>query len=195
MNGRSGQLSLFLTLGIAAIDMLSCAFVSSVLLFIMFLQPQPASGGGTAGSESALIFHWSFTSPSGTVLAITLQAPGQRPQTIWSDIPDTGDKACFWLSKAPADARACSLVLPADPAAHDGMLIIQQPRSGAWNAKFTYADTKSHGNVRADDVAVDVRLTVIGKDVLSIAVKGFGPGNQINIRDKAPAKSVALDVE
>jgi hypothetical protein len=127
MNGANGRLSLFLTLGIAAIDMLSCAFVSSVLLFVMFLQPQQASGGGTAGSESELIFHWAFTSPAGTVFAITLQAPGQRPQTVWSDIPETADKACFWLSKAPADAHACSLV-----GAHDGMLIIQQPRSGAW---------------------------------------------------------------
>jgi hypothetical protein len=42
------------------------------------------------------------------------------------------------------------------------------------DAKITYADTTSHSNAR-DDVEVDVRLTVIGKDVLSIPVNPHFP--------------------
>ena len=80
MNSSAGRLSLFLTLGIAAIDMLSCAFVSSILLFVMFLLPQQAAGGGATGTENFLIIHWSFSSRYETALRVRARSPRRRTQ-------------------------------------------------------------------------------------------------------------------
>jgi hypothetical protein len=185
VNSSAGRLSLFLTLGIAAIDMLSCAFVSSVLLFVMFLLPQQSAGGGVTGTENFLIIRWSFSSHYATALRIELDPPGDVPRVIWSDDPGSVNSVCANLSKAAELSSACYL-LPTDPRDLDGMLVIEQPRSGDWKVVVGNSDTASHMNA-GDEQAVDFLLTVIGKDAFSRPVSKLNPGDSVGLSsDIAP---------
>jgi hypothetical protein len=189
VNGPAGRLSLFITLGIAAIDMLSCAFVSSILLFVMFLLPAHSVGGGATGTENLLIINWSFSSRYSTALRIELDPPGDVPRIIWSDDPGSIDKVCSNLSQSLDYSNACYLVLPTDPNDLDGMLIIEQPRRGGWKVVVRSSDTTSHMNA-GDDQPVDFLLTVIGKESFSRSVNNLMPGSSVELSSDISALHV-----
>jgi hypothetical protein len=147
MIGRGGRVSLYLTLGVAAIDLLSCAFVSSVLLFIMFLLPQQASGVGISGSEHHLILHWAISSlnsssPNSTVLGIELEPPSGKPAMIWSDQKDSVLNVCASLSIATDVTNACHVVFAEDNRNPDGMSIVEELDNGGLDG-YRIADFKS----------------------------------------------------
>ena len=195
MSGPPGRISLFITLGIAAIDMLSCAFVSSILLFVMFLLPEQTTAGGATAAQNLLVFQWSFVSQNQVVLAIELEPPGEQPATIWSDDPQSLAKVCNRLSKATDVADPCQLYIPNSQNDLDRMLVIEQPKSGDWGAKVLSGDTATHGN-GGDDKPVSFRLTVIGKEVLSIEVDNLDIGLPIDLSNPSVAPShAALHVD
>lgn len=196
MSLASGKISLFITLGIAAIDMLSCAFVSSVMLFVLFLMPQQSISGRDTGSQATLILHWVFASQNSTVLSIELTLPDQDPQVIYSDDPETLAQHCDALVRPQPATGSCNLIRPESPSDLSGMLVIQNPRPGAWKVSMSYADTVSHGGSHDED-PVDLRLTLIGKDTLTVAINGFRPIDEVDVRAKAAAagKASLLDVE
>jgi len=181
MRASMRRLSLVLTLGIAAIDMLSCAFVSSILLFVMFLLPQQSSGGGGAtGAENYLLVHWSFTSRYETALGIELEAPGDAPRVIWSDDPESIVRACANFSSADDYMNSCRFILPADSRDLDGMLLVQQPRKGDWKIVIRNADSTSHGNFK-EEQPVNVMFTIVGSDSISRLIKGLSPGGSVEL--------------
>jgi hypothetical protein len=185
------RLSLFITLGIAAIDMLSCAFVSSVLLFVMFLLPQQSSGASISGSENHLIVHWTFNSVHMATFRIELVPPGEAAQAIWSDDePDAVREVCENLSKGRTPSSACYLIRPVTPRDRDGMLVIEEPRTGKWQLTMRNGDTTTHTNA-ADEQPIDFVLTVIGKEILSMQVRELSPGKSL----KAPDDSLALQID
>src|ERR1043166_4758360 len=111
------SISLYLTLGIAAIDMLCCAFIASILLFLMFLIPAPAPAGGAAGSERSLALRWVLDSGKA-VLRLSIKPPNTDAVVIWSDTSDVfqaQSSLCANLSKKGADPNACRLFVPTDP--------------------------------------------------------------------------------
>ena len=192
MSGPATRMSLFVTLGIAAIDMLSCAFVSSILLFIMFLIPQQAAGGGTGGSENLLVLQWTFEKTGDAVLAFRLLAPNQRRQTILTDDLNSLGEACSRLSKA----NACKLIT-ATSGQLDGMLLIQKPVSGDWDIEVSNSDTSSHGNNKDQDGAVSFRLTIVGKSSVTLPFDQMPPGpwERVSLRLLSASDRLALHVD
>lgn len=170
------SISLYLTLGVAAIDMLSCAFIASVLLFIMFLVPAPAPADGAAGSERSLAFLWVMDSGKA-VLRLSIKPPNADTVVIWSDTPDVFQarpSLCANLSKKGTDLNACRLFVPPDSEKAHGMLHIDNPVSGPWNVEISFGDSWKHMNAEGPS-EVNVGMTVIGRDTISATLRGLRP--------------------
>lgn len=185
MTSSARRISLFVTLGIAAIDMLSCSFIASILLFLMFLLPSAGAGGGAAtGSEKLLAFQWTIAS-STAVLNIVVGPSTDSAVSIWSDDPDalTRTRGCALLSKQ-ASLESCRLFITSDAERTDGMLIIKDPKVGEWNAAFSYADSRHHLNISSDP-ATDVNVMVIGSDTITATVSGLAPLHKFDVRTEA----------
>ncbi|MCJ9750681.1 hypothetical protein MOV61_08125 [Neorhizobium sp. BETTINA12A] len=160
-----GKISFFITLGVAAIDMLSCAFISATVLFVMFLVPASSSGSTAAGNQNVLMVHWSANVAEGSIIGLEI-GPKTDPTMIWPDSGDTElNSLCARLSKLTVQ-EACTLLAPGSEAKHgtlEGALAIAEPISGEWGLTLVYADSAPRGNAEVfDDLAVT--LTVVGSD-------------------------------
>jgi hypothetical protein len=140
----------------------------------MFLLPQPSASGGASGSENVLIIHWTFSSPNKTTLGIELAPPNNMPETVWSNDYEAVAPICATFSKASDVSNACHLVLPMEPQDLDGMLVIEEPKSGVWKLAIRNGDSVSHTNA-GDEQPVDFLLTVIGKDTVTVPVNKLDP--------------------
>jgi hypothetical protein len=168
-----GKISFLITLGVAAIDMLSCAFISATVLFVMFLVPASSSGSTAAGNQNVLMVHWSANVAEGSIIGLEI-GPKTDPTMIWSDSGDTElNSLCARLSKLTVQG-ACTLLAPGSEAETkhgtlEGALAIAEPISGEWGLTLVYADSAPRGNAEVfDDLAAT--LTVVGSDASVVEI-------------------------
>lgn len=188
-----GKLSLFITLGVAAIDMLSCAFISATVLFVMFLVPASSPGTAAAGTQNVLMVHWSSNAPPGATIGLEI-GPKNNPTLIWSDSREADLAAlCDRLSKL-ATQGACAL-LEAAPArkkeaALDGVLAIAEPISGEWDLTVIYADSSLKGNAGVPG-DIKVTFTIVGSDALVVDL-ALAAGEEKSLVQSADANASIL---
>lgn len=188
MSGKEGRASLFITLGIAAIDMLTCAFVSAIVLFFLFLVPKHAAGG--SDSQDLLFLHWSALGSTGAVIGITLERDGRR-STIWSDDPQRAQEVCPDLSRTPDITDACYILNSGnDSSDQDGVLMINRPKTGQWSVAMTYGDTSDNGN-GGNYHPVELRVTLVGDGAIDLVAQ-VAAGGQIDLAtiDKQQTETV-----
>jgi hypothetical protein len=192
MISAPARISLFVTLGIAAIDLLSCAFISSVVLFVMFLIPKTVAAGGGTGKEQTLAVHWAFTS-NRAVLAIQLKpSPTATPVTIWtSPTPAFSDQDCAKLSASGGISGACSVTI--SEKRESGMLVIRKPLSGQWDVGVSYADSIDSENSPGPG-SVSFEMSVIGKQAVTLEQQLSSGAPQLSIRKFAADHAGALDI-
>lgn len=171
-----------ITLGVAAIDMLCCAFVSSILLFVMFLLPQQAAGSDSAGTEDLLLVKWALDSKTEVTLGLEMRPPQDEPMMIWPVEPSSVMDACARLSVSKDLANSCYFVLPSDPRSLYGMLVIEQPKRGDWGIKIYSSDTTSH-YYAADAETIALDIVVVGNEVYSYRTDGLKPGQSVDLRN------------
>ncbi|MET4841504.1 hypothetical protein ABIF62_001999 [Bradyrhizobium japonicum] len=177
----STETSLVVTLGVAAIDMLCCAFVCSVVLFLIFLLPQRAASSDAAGTEDLLLIKWSLDTRTDVVLGVEITPPGDTPAMIWTDDPSSMTDACARLSLAKDLRNSCYMITPDDPRSLEGLLVIERPKPGEWGAIIHSSDTKSH-YYAPDSETVALDLVVVGTEVFTYRVSQLKPGASINLR-------------
>lgn len=177
MNDPSGRISLFITLGIAAIDMLTCAFVSAVVLFFLFLVPKQSAGASS--SEDLLLLHWSAVGAKRAIVGIRVERNGQ-PSTIWSDDVQTVDEVCSNLSRTPNIPDACYLLNSVTGSLdQDGILVITRPLAGQWSIAMAYGDTSDNGN-SGNYPPVNLRVTLVRANAIELTTE-VAPGGQIDL--------------
>jgi hypothetical protein len=77
------------------------------------------------------------------------------------------------------------------------MLVVQKPVPGDWNIKVSNSDTRSRGNNGSQDGAVDFRLTIVGKNSVTIPFNQMLPGPQVDVSKRlvSAADKLALHVD
>jgi hypothetical protein len=192
VSGSAGRISLYLTLGIAAVDMLMCAFISTVVLFIMFLMPGKEPSGGGTGSENQMVFQWEFTSRK-SVVRIDFNRDGSSEDIyVWSNDPELwpSPDLCAELSNS-MDRSACRLIISDDGIG--GMLIIQDPKSDKWDVTVAYADSADSSNGSALD-DLDFSMTAIGVGSLQILFSQLPKdGSSVSLRETALEEGYSED--
>jgi hypothetical protein len=185
------RISFFITLGIAAIDMLTCAFISSVVLFVMFLMPREGPQATALASQDVLMMHWVFPGAPGALFGLQI-GPLNNICLLWSD--EDADKIqdrCAGLSKT-AKAGAFRVLKSGarslrDPT-QDGVLAVVEPITGAWTVKVIYADTADHAMTRGKPVFATI--SVVAKEAVVVQV-ALEPGEETSLIDAADASVVA----
>jgi hypothetical protein len=180
MTRPANRTSLFLTLGIAAVDMLSCAFISAIILFVMFLIPKNQASAGGTGSGHLLVLHWAFDS-SPAVLKITLEPHDTSQVAVWSDQAEFSGIDCANLSTDSRNSNACRIIATPDHAS--GMIVIVKPRKGMWNVSFQYADTVTSENSQGPDTVTFAASMIVREAVTvskSLLPTAEGPGVLLN---------------
>lgn len=181
MNYRGGN-SLLITLGVAAIDMLCCAFVSTVLLFVMFLLPQQTAGSDLAGPEDLLLVKWSLDSKTEVTLGIEIGPLQGDLQMIWGNDPSSMTDACANLSRSIDLRNACYFSIPRDPRSLEGILVIERPKEGKWGLKVYSSDTSSHYYAE-DFEPIALQVVVVGREVSTYRIDALNPGTSIDLRN------------
>jgi hypothetical protein len=62
--------------------------------------------------------------------------------------------------------------------------VIQKPIPGDWNIEVSNSDTRSHGNDKTQDGSVSFRLTIVGKNSVTIPFKEIPPGPREDVRQR-----------
>lgn len=161
--------------------MLCCAFVSAVLLFIMFLLPPQAAGSDLAGPEDLLLVKWSLDSKTPVALGMEIGPSKDDLQMIWGNDPSSMTDACAKLSRSIDLGNACYFGIPSDPRSLEGILVIERPRQGKWELKIYSSDTDSH--YYADDAeTIALQVVVISREVSTYRADVLKPGTSIDLR-------------
>lgn len=195
-----GRISLFITLGIAAIDMLTCAFISSIVLFLMFLTPRESSQAAALVPQDVLMMHWVFPGAAGALFGLQIGPPGNMC-LLWTDeATEKIQDRCAGLSKT-SGAGAVRVIKSGarsirDPT-QDGVLAIADPVAGVWAVNVVYADTADHAMTLGAPVVATI--SVVAKEAAVVQVT-LEPGQEIILRDAADASvtaslKVTLDIK
>jgi hypothetical protein len=194
---RGSQISLLVTIGIAAIDLLTCAFVSSVVLFVMFLVPSASGGTAEVGDPNdILMLDWTYATVgaiSRPVIAIQLGHDGQQ-LTVWSDMnAEQIDDACLKLSAAHDPKGHCSVSHSASDSGGEGILLITQPVKAQWSVGVAYADTEDDAN-SGNYPPLEMDMTIVGNGVVDLSGMSLNFGDGLTPLDKLPGQN-ASDLE
>ena len=189
---RGSQISLLVTIGIAAIDLLTCAFVSSVVLFVMFLVPAASSGAPEIGDPNdILMLDWTYTTANGVsrpVIGIYLGNDSAQVAVLSDMTDDEIDQACLKLSAAHDPAGHCSVSESTTGSGGEGILLIAQPVKSQWTAAVAFADT--HDNVNSGDYPpLEIGITIIGNGVVDLPGTSLILGAQPTPLDRLPGQN------
>jgi hypothetical protein len=194
---RGSQISLLVTIGIAAIDLLTCAFVSSVVLFVMFLVPSASGGTAEVGDPNdILMLDWTYATAkliSRPVIAIHL-GHGDDQVTVWSDMSAGQiDDACLKLSRAHDTKGHCSVSQSASDSGGEGILLITQPVKAQWSVGVAYADTEDNAN-SGNYPPLEMGITIVGKSVVDLSGMSLKFGDGLTPLDRLAGQN-ASDLE
>lgn len=187
-----GRISFFITLGIAAIDMLTCAFISTVMMFVMFLTPRDSSQATVLAPQDVLMMHWMFPGAPGALFGLQVGPPGDNMCLLWSDEDaEQIQDRCAPLSKM-AKAGAIRVFKSGARSLHDstqdGLLAIAEPVAGSWTLNVIYADTADHAMTLGRPVVVTI--SVVAKEAVVVQVT-LEPGQEIPLIDAADARDAS----
>lgn len=182
-----GRISFFITLGIAAIDMLTCAFISTIVMFVMFLTPRDNSQATALAPQDVLMMHWVFPGGPGALFALQFGPPGNMC-LLWSDEDaEQVQNRCASLSKtsrAGAFRVLKSGARSLRDTTQDGVLAVAEPVAGAWTVNVIYADTADHAMMLGRPVVATI--SVVAKEAAVVQVP-LEPGQEIPLFDAADA--------
>ncbi|CAO3433885.1 hypothetical protein [Azospirillum endophyticum] len=183
-----GRISFFITLGIAAIDMLTCAFISTVMMFVMFLTPRDSSQATVLAPQDVLMMHWVFPGSPGALFGLQVGPPGNNMCLLWSDEnAEQIQDRCAPLSKM-AKAGAIRVFKSGARSVHDptqdGLLAIAEPIAGSWTVNVIYADTADHAITLGRPVVATI--SVVAKEAAVVQVP-LEPGQETQLTSAANA--------
>jgi hypothetical protein len=183
--GSPSRDNLVVALGISAIDVLTCALVSSIVLFLILAAPARTTLHGREGlPDDGLVVQFAIGTP-GTAVRV-LVFPGQAatvlPVEFWSNRPPTSRRPrgpddlgvisslyrnggyAKWILSAEGSSsdRASQLTLP------EATLVVNRPAAGKWRIKLAYSDF-AEGQLAPESVDVSVVVTSIVRDCPSIS--------------------------
>jgi hypothetical protein len=174
MTAKSPRQNLMVALGISAIDVLCCALVSSILLFLILTAPtKKIDESVSGGSEPTIRIFVAVSSDVPDVPIIrVLVYPGSEADVLPVE---------FWASNMSQVARPTSAIklgdvsslyrdggdawwipsqLPAKGEAQmpSSMLAVRKPKIGNWKIQLEYAAYNPSGSIPA---RVEVRVTAV----------------------------------
>lgn len=195
----SRRTTFFLTLGISAIDLLTCAFVASVVLFLVFLAPRTSGMSDFVGGEDVFLVYWTIGNGKQAVVGITL-GDERNSQFIWSDVDeDALADQCRFLTRSKEPSSACYLSNTHSENTRgegaqktSGVLLVREPARGNWKVGFSYSDTEDASNAGNYD-PINLDVTVVRNEAATIENVKLNPGEQVDL--VSMAKSVGKDVE
>jgi hypothetical protein len=180
------RVDIVFVLGISAVDVLCCALVSSLVLFLLFsgsnLPLQGALGSGSNTDLSAVLRiddSLKFDNSTRPLLRVRAFPPGSIPQR-----PSAAE---FWTDSAPELTTRPSLreIFSKTPGggifwvpergqvggelARMCILHVSQPAVGLWDLEIGYMDT-ADGLTSAAVQSVPVRIAIVGHGQCEVAV-------------------------
>ena len=192
-------MSFFLTLGISAIDLLTCAFVASVVLFLVFLAPRASGKSDYVGGEDAFLVYWTIGNGKQAVVGIEI-GNERNIQFIPSDVDEDalGDQ-CRFLTKSKEPKASCYLANTRPSRSSEaktenlgGILLVKEPAKGNWQVGVSFSDTADWSNAgNYEPIILDI--TVVRNEATTFENVKLNPGEQVDLF--SIAKSVGKDAE
>jgi hypothetical protein len=147
MSHEGQRQSVVITLGISAIDVLSCAMISSFVLFLVFTGTLPPLGHhmnkGNSG-PSALVVHMKYQYSESVFNLILVPrsataASKQEQILLWTD-ESSKTELLRGIDNRTTGSAAGVFSWNATPALAEAMLIIERSDPIAWDVSVSYAD-------------------------------------------------------
>jgi hypothetical protein len=150
---------LLLALGIAAIDMLCCAFIATILLFLALTKPPTPALAASKSSQGVSIVVITFGfSPSDAVVTMVIT----DPRGVASKPFAPAKRVVNWPFPYSNDfVKRVSWISGSDPTDSDGALRLEAPSTGKWTINVSYVGMPDDMRSSAPN-AVGLKIFSIG---------------------------------